>query len=193
MLQGGELRQYQIEGLQWMLSLFNNNLNGILADEMGLGKTIQTISLIAYLMENKNVTGPHLIVAPKAVLPNWTTEFGTWAPRYGNINLFHCSCFHSNLTNKYDVFLEVMYGVSSSFSIKVVPYDGNMDTRRLLRDKYLGEGKFNVWLTHYDLIMRDKNHLKKIHWHYMIVDEGHRLKNHECALARTLDGGYVAS
>ncbi|KAK4372446.1 hypothetical protein RND71_007830 [Anisodus tanguticus] len=80
MLQGGELRSYQLEGLQWMLSLFNNNLNGILADEMGLGKTIQTIALIAYLLENKGVSGPHLIVAPKAVLPNWITEFSTWAP-----------------------------------------------------------------------------------------------------------------
>lgn len=81
LLQGGELRAYQLEGLQWMLSLFNNNLNGILADEMGLGKTIQTIALIAYLLENKGVTGPHVIVAPKAVLPNWINEFSTWAPR----------------------------------------------------------------------------------------------------------------
>lgn len=87
MLQGGELRPYQLEGLQWMLSLFNNNLNGILADEMGLGKTIQTISLIAYLIENKGVTGPYLIVAPKAVLPNWSTEFSTWAPRYARVSL----------------------------------------------------------------------------------------------------------
>lgn len=65
-----------------MVSLFNNNLNGILADEMGLGKTIQTISLIAYLLENKNVPGPYLIVAPKAVLPNWVNEFDKWVPRY---------------------------------------------------------------------------------------------------------------
>lgn len=82
MLQGGTLRPYQVEGLQWMLSLFNNNLNGILADEMGLGKTIQTIALISYLIENKGVTGPHMIIAPKAVLPNWATEFSTWAPRF---------------------------------------------------------------------------------------------------------------
>lgn len=81
-LEGGELRPYQLEGLQWMLSLFNNNLNGILADEMGLGKTIQTIALIAYLLEKKEVPGPHLIIAPKAVLPNWSNEFKTWAPRY---------------------------------------------------------------------------------------------------------------
>ncbi|GAB4843430.1 Probable ATP-dependent DNA helicase chr12 [Ancistrocladus abbreviatus] len=155
MLQGGELRPYQLEGLQWMLSLFNNNLNGILADEMGLGKTIQTISLIAYLIENKGVSGPHLIVAPKAVLPNWVNEFSIWVP-----------------------------------SITAVLYDGRADERKALREEYSGEGKFNVMITHYDLIMRDKAFLKKIHWYYMIVDEGHRLKNHECALARTLVSGY---
>ncbi|XP_028773967.1 probable ATP-dependent DNA helicase CHR12 isoform X2 [Neltuma alba] len=154
-LQGGELRPYQLEGLQWMLSLFNNNLNGILADEMGLGKTIQTISLIAYLMENKGVTGPHLIVAPKAVLPNWISEFSTWVP-----------------------------------SITTVLYDGRLDERKAMKEELSGEGKFNVLITHYDLIMRDKAFLKKINWYYLIVDEGHRLKNHECALARTLDSGY---
>ncbi|KAF3775292.1 putative ATP-dependent DNA helicase [Nymphaea thermarum] len=155
MLQGGELRSYQLEGLQWMLSLFNNNLNGILADEMGLGKTIQTIALLAYLMENKGVSGPHLIVAPKAVLSNWVNEFATWAP-----------------------------------SILAVLYDGRAVERKVLREEYSGEGKFNVMITHYDLIMRDKSFLKKIHWYYMIVDEGHRLKNHDCALSRTLVTGY---
>ncbi|GAB2220165.1 hypothetical protein Droror1_Dr00007808 [Drosera rotundifolia] len=155
MLQGGELRPYQVEGLQWMVSLFNNNLNGILADEMGLGKTIQTISLIAYLLENKGVTGPHLIVAPKAVLPNWKNEFATWAP-----------------------------------TIHTVLYDGRKEERSALQQKYSGEEKFNVFLTHYDLIIRDKKFLKKIHWYYMVVDEGHRLKNHDCTLARTLVSGY---
>lgn len=156
-LEGGELRPYQLEGLQWMLSLFNNNLNGILADEMGLGKTIQTIALIAYLLEKKEVPGPHLIIAPKAVLPNWSNEFRTWAP-----------------------------------SIATILYDGRPDERRALRDKNFDvQGlQFNVLLTHYDLILKDKKFLKKVHWHYLIVDEGHRLKNHECALARTLVSGY---
>ncbi|CAN6340591.1 unnamed protein product [Urochloa humidicola] len=156
-LEGGELRPYQLEGLQWMLSLFNNNLNGILADEMGLGKTIQTIALIAYLLEKKEVPGPHLIIAPKAVLPNWSNEFKTWAP-----------------------------------SIATILYDGRPDERRALREKNtdLHGLQFNVLLTHYDLILKDKKFLKKVHWHYLIVDEGHRLKNHECALARTLVSGY---
>lgn len=54
----------QVQGLEWMVSLYNNNLNGILADEMGLGKTIQTIALITYLMEYKRINGPFLIIVP---------------------------------------------------------------------------------------------------------------------------------
>ena len=50
--------------MEWLVSLFNNNLNGILADEMGLGKTIQTIALVTYLMEKKKVNGPFLIIVP---------------------------------------------------------------------------------------------------------------------------------
>lgn len=43
-LTGGDLKTYQMIGLKWLVSLYNNRLNGILADEMGLGKTIQVCS-----------------------------------------------------------------------------------------------------------------------------------------------------
>jgi SNF2 family DNA or RNA helicase len=36
-LSGGRLMQYQLEGLQWLISLWENGISGILADEMGLG------------------------------------------------------------------------------------------------------------------------------------------------------------
>ena len=65
MLVGGTLRHYQLGGLKFLMSLYNNNMNGILADEMGLGKTIQTISFLASLMEKKDNMGPHIILAPK--------------------------------------------------------------------------------------------------------------------------------
>eukprot|EP01051_Picozoa_sp_SAG22_P039339 SAG22_NODE_20655_length_264_cov_0.527273_1_plen_60_part_10 len=45
----GQMRDYQVEGLNWMIRLYHRGLNGILADEMGLGKTLQTISLLGYL------------------------------------------------------------------------------------------------------------------------------------------------
>ena len=78
-LVGGTLKPYQLEGLQWLLSLWENGLSGILADEMGLGKTIQIISLIAHLRSN-NTPGPFLIAGPLAVLPNWINEFKKWLP-----------------------------------------------------------------------------------------------------------------
>ncbi|KAJ3685779.1 hypothetical protein LUZ61_014943 [Rhynchospora tenuis] len=80
MLRKGTLRDYQLVGLQWMLSLYNNKLNGILADEMGLGKTVQVMALIAYLMEFKGNYGPHLIIVPNAVLVNWKSELLNWLP-----------------------------------------------------------------------------------------------------------------
>lgn len=52
-IKGGEMRDYQIRGLNWMISLYENGINGILADEMGLGKTLQTISLLGYLKNFK--------------------------------------------------------------------------------------------------------------------------------------------
>jgi SNF2 family DNA or RNA helicase len=36
----GELRAYQLAGVTWLISLYQNGLNGILADQMGLGKTV---------------------------------------------------------------------------------------------------------------------------------------------------------
>ena len=47
-IKNGEMRDYQVAGLNWMISLYENGINGILADEMGLGKTLQTISLFGY-------------------------------------------------------------------------------------------------------------------------------------------------
>lgn len=46
---GGQMRDYQVRGLNWMISLYENNINGVLADEMGLGKTLQTISILGYM------------------------------------------------------------------------------------------------------------------------------------------------
>ena len=79
-MHGGQLKEYQVKGLEWLVSLYNNNLNGILADEMGLGKTIQTIGLLTYLMEKKKNMGPFLIIVPLSTLSNWVLEMQKWAP-----------------------------------------------------------------------------------------------------------------
>ncbi|GAB4851244.1 hypothetical protein Ancab_030540 [Ancistrocladus abbreviatus] len=76
----GKLRDYQLAGLNWLIRLYENGINGILADEMGLGKTLQTISLLAYLHEFRGITGPHMVVAPKSTLGNWMNEIKRFCP-----------------------------------------------------------------------------------------------------------------
>lgn len=156
LLINGSLKHYQVQGLEWMVSLYNNNLNGILADEMGLGKTIQTIALITYLMEHKRLNGPYLIIVPLSTLSNWQYEFDKWAP-----------------------------------SVVKIAYKGTPAMRRSLVPQ-LRSGKFNVLLTTYEYIIKDKHILAKIRWKYMIVDEGHRMKNHHCKLTQVLNTHYVA-
>ncbi|KAI8526239.1 hypothetical protein RHMOL_Rhmol13G0293200 [Rhododendron molle] len=148
-LVGGKLREYQMNGLRWLLSLYNNHLNGILADEMGLGKTVQVISLICYLMETKNDRGPFLVVVPSSVLPGWESEINFWAP-----------------------------------SINRIVYSGTPEERRRLFKERIVQQKFNVLLTTYEYLMNkhDRPKLSKVHWHYIIIDEGHRIKNASCKL-----------
>ncbi|KAL1457210.1 hypothetical protein WDU94_001865 [Cyamophila willieti] len=86
-IKNGEMRDYQIRGLNWMISLYENGINGILADEMGLGKTLQTISLLGYMKHYRNIGGPHIVIVPKSTLMNWVNEFGKWCPSIRTICL----------------------------------------------------------------------------------------------------------
>ncbi|MGI9088529.1 MAG: DEAD/DEAH box helicase [Chthoniobacterales bacterium] len=71
-----KLRDYQREGVEWLVRLARNNLGGILADEMGLGKTVQTL---AFLRAQK-ASEPALIVCPTSLLTNWENEARRFTP-----------------------------------------------------------------------------------------------------------------
>jgi len=156
-LEGGTLKSYQLQGLQWLVSLYNNNLHGILADEMGLGKTIQTIALFQYLIEVKKNFGPFLVVVPLSTLSNWVLEFNRWAP-----------------------------------SIVKVVYKGNPTERRAIIQNSLESSKFNVMITTYEYIIKDKQQLTKITWSHIVVDEGHRMKNSKSKFAQILGLQYTS-
>ncbi len=49
--------------------------------------------------------------------------------------------------------------------------------RKSLQKNEIESDKFNVILTTFEYVMKDKHFLKKIKWQYIIVDEGHRMKN----------------
>ncbi|KNC78025.1 hypothetical protein, variant [Sphaeroforma arctica JP610] len=154
MLENGQLKPYQLKGVEWMVSLYNNNLNGILADEMGLGKTIQTIGLISYLIEAKRVNGPYLVAVPLSTLSNWWNEFNKWVP-----------------------------------TMKVLRYKGARQERKNLKPQVL-QCHYNVLLTTYDFVMKDKATLGKVKWTYLIMDEGHRIKNSDSKLVKVLKNSY---
>ena len=151
---GGQLKDYQLKGLEWMISLYNNKLNGILADEMGLGKTVQTLSLLTYLYEHKGIKGPFLVLVPLSTMTNWVNEFKRWAP-----------------------------------VLNVIAYKGTPNERKNMQ-KRLKNLEFDVCLTTFEYIIREKAVLSKIKWVHMIIDEGHRMKNAESKLSLTINKFY---
>ncbi|KAL8746704.1 MAG: hypothetical protein Q9184_007709, partial [Pyrenodesmia sp. 2 TL-2023] len=150
-VQNGEMRDYQVAGLNWLVSLHENGISGILADEMGLGKTLQTIAFLGYLRHIQGITGPHLIVVPKSTLDNWKREFTKWTPE-----------------------------------VDILVLQGQKDERHQLINDRLVDEKFDVCITSYEMILREKTHLKKFAWEYIIIDEAHRIKNEESSLAQII-------
>lgn len=156
LMTGGTMKNYQLDGLQWMAGLFENGLNGILADEMGLGKTIQTISLFAHIRQ-QGANGPLLVVAPLSTLPNWTSEIEKWLPSQ------QCLLYHGSKETRED-----------------------LRNYRMKRHNQTKPGSFPVIITSYEIVMRDCKFLRQYDWLYIVVDEGHRLKNLNCRLIREL-------
>ncbi|EFJ46678.1 hypothetical protein VOLCADRAFT_81789 [Volvox carteri f. nagariensis] len=84
-----DLRDYQLKGVAWLISLYKNGVNGILADEMGLGKTLQTISFISYLWGHaKDVSSNYMVIGPLSTLSNWVAEFNRFCPSIP-VQLYH--------------------------------------------------------------------------------------------------------
>ncbi|XP_059293224.1 ATP-dependent DNA helicase DDM1-like [Lycium ferocissimum] len=154
LLTGGKLKSYQLKGVKWLISLWQNGLNGILADQMGLGKTIQTIAFLAHLKGN-GLDGPYLIIAPLSTLSNWLNEMERFVP-----------------------------------SINAIIYHGDKKQRDEIRMKHMPKTigpKFPIVITSYEVAMIDaRKFLRHYNWKYLVVDEGHRLKNSKCKLFKEL-------
>jgi len=152
-----KMHAYQLEGLNWLIKLHDHGINGILADEMGLGKTLQTISLLAYLRESRGVRGPHIIIVPKSVVGNWMREIKKW-----------CPCIKA-----------CKMGGTKAERHKFIHEDLPLDPATKKR-------RFDVLVTSYEGILRERGPLAKVSWKYLIIDEAHRIKNEHSSLSKVV-------
>lgn len=159
MLTGGEMMRHQKKGLSWLVSLRKANLNGLLADEMGLGKTIQTTAFLAHIIEATARRCMFLIIVPLSTLPNWQMELGKWVPAFKDLVHVH----HGNAAKR-------------------------RNTPRIVEAR-LKDEKSVIILTTYEMVIKDQKQrpLRKLvksagPFDCLVVDEGHRLKNHQTRL-----------
>jgi SNF2 family DNA or RNA helicase len=149
---------YQLQGVNWLLSKFYQGHSAVLADEMGLGKTIQIISLIVTLVQDEPKCWPFLVVVPNSTCPNWRREIKQWAPDL-RVVTYHGGKEAQALAYKYELFPEGSGDMKAH--VVVMSYDSAQDeeTPRLF---------------------------KGVHWAGLIVDEGQRLKNDQNLLYKAL-------
>jgi chromatin-remodeling ATPase INO80 len=143
-----QLMEYQLKGLNWLVNLYEQGINGILADEMGLGKTVQSISVMAYLAEKYNVWGPFLVIAPASTLHNWQQEVTRFVPG-----------------------LKVLPYWGNAKDRKVLRTMWNRE-----HVTYSEDEPFHVLITSYDLVVQDQRYFQKMKWQYMILDEAQAIK-----------------
>lgn len=153
---GLKLRDYQMEGLNWLNLTWCKENSVILADEMGLGKTIQTICFLYSLFMEQNLHGPFLCVVPLSTMTAWQREFAIWAPQLN--------------------FVTYLGDVQSREMIR--QYEWSFEGSQRL--------KFNAILTTYEIVLKDKAFLGSLSWAALLVDEAHRLKNDDSLLYKAL-------
>eukprot|EP01031_Cornospumella_fuschlensis_P026968 gene26968-32583_t len=179
---GGVLRDYQWEGVRWMLYNMGQQRNCILADEMGLGKTIQSAALIQMLKRVSQPTaGPFLIIAPLSLIVNWQREIATWTDC--DSILYYGSQDDRELIRTFE-FSFLDYGKRGG-SVKSGA-GGKSKKAGCKIEVVITTPETCVALDTTTATGRGKRELSNIHWDLVIVDEAHKLKNYDSKLGITL-------
>lgn len=171
------LFDYQKTCVQWLWELYTQKTGGIIGDEMGLGKTIQVIAFLAGLHYSNLLDKPVLLVVPATVLNQWVNEFHRWWPP------LRCVILHS-----------IGSGMTKKGKRKREAYD-------FLEDEELPQSnashsqakeivervfeKGHVLVTTYMGLRNYSNLLLPKKWGYVVLDEGHKLRNPNLEISLT--------
>jgi SNF2 family DNA or RNA helicase len=177
---GGRLRDYQAEGVSWLMSNHLNKRSSILADEMGLGKTIQTATYVNTVSRQLATRGPFLVVAPLSTIPHWYREFTGWTDL--NTIVYHGSAGDRERARE------------DEFAFPEDRVDGVAYNQRYLmkvakrwRSNWEKTWMVEVVITTPEMLVTDDfTELMAVRWEILVVDEAHRLKNHNSKLAQNL-------
>lgn len=145
-----ELRSYQQEGVNWLNFLNKYHLHGILCDDMGLGKTLQTLCIVASDHHNRAEEYAKTKSPDVRRLPSLIVCPPTLSGHW------------QMEINTYAPFLSC------------TAYVGPPAERARLQDQL---GKTDIVITSYDICRNDADLLTSLNWNYLVLDEGHLIKN----------------
>jgi chromodomain-helicase-DNA-binding protein 7 len=178
---GGSLRDYQAEGVTWFLANYVNRRSCILADEMGLGKTLQTAAFVNLLVEKMHKRGPFLICVPLSTLAHWQREFIGWTGL--NTIVYHGSAEDRKAIRENE------FAFAKDRPTNV---GGGINSLYLKKCEAAKKPNQAQWMatvvvtTPEMLVADDWTELSFVQWQVLVVDEAHRLKNHNSKLALTM-------
>lgn len=191
------MKPYQLLGLSFLVYMHRNGLSGILGDEMGLGKTLQTLSLFQFLKEHRKATNngqlrPSLVVCPLSVLSSWMAESKKWTPGLKVVR-FHGPVHERNRLK------QIVAGEIDQYGNKTRNAKIKQNARRTARGQEVvnlasdgeetDERGVDVVVTTYDGFLAEQTWFKRAFvWNYVVLDEGHRIKNDMTLISKALQG-----
>ncbi|KAF8372183.1 csb-1 [Pristionchus pacificus] len=157
------LYKYQKTGVRWMAELREQRVGGILADEMGLGKTVQTAVFLRAIAESKKeeqLTG-YIGLGP-CLLVCPATLLHQWVKEMHN---WHPLCR-----------VAILHSCGS--------HKGSNST--LINKMANGRSSGSMLITSYSTFYKERKALTQIGWHYVILDEGHKIRNPEALISMAI-------
>ncbi|KAI6210840.1 hypothetical protein M3Y96_00370600 [Aphelenchoides besseyi] len=157
------LYKYQKTGVRWLHQLHEQYVGGILADEMGLGKTIQVAVLLRSIAESRQYSRifDYQGLGPTLIIAPATLMHQWTRELHTWFPKCRVAVFHS----------------SGSFV---------GSKKRLLQSIAVPRSNGTVLITSYSTYTQAYKDFLKVNWHYVICDEGHKIRNPDTRVTTTL-------